>query len=378
MKKEVRSLIMGSLFACAALLGALWGFKYYQISKGAQTWSRSATHSLKIGDHREAIKTLSGAIGTFSSGVIISVDPNPGADIHLGDTGMGLMATAFSVPIQDLTRNQRGAPEIVFIVPLVDTTIASCLIISVSVLSYLFISRRTLMALERRMQEQQRLREAEVLGRVAQQVAHDIRSPVGALGILRHSLTQLDTDQAELIDSVIGRISGIAQDLLRKAEAMPEKPLEIIDPRLTINRIVEEKLLELGSRASIDWNPPPEMHPVMVRCDSANLERILSNLLNNSAEAMDHPGVIVVSLSMDAGFATISVSDNGRGISKEQLNSLGSAGATFGKAHSADSGHGLGLSHAFAQVAAWDGKLSVSSELGKGTTISIQLAIQSG
>jgi len=60
-------------------------------------------------------------------------------------------------------------------------------------------------------------------------------------------------------------------------------------------------------------------------------------------------------------------------MSQEQLAMLGPKGVSFGKTESASSGNGLGLSYAFTQVEAWGGGISVSSEIGQGTIVSIQL-----
>ena len=113
--------------------------------------------------------------------------------------------------------------------------------------------------------------------------------------------------------------------------------------------------------------------PDVVRCDSSALQRIISNLVNNSVEAMKRPGSVDITLSIDPDCVTIRISDDGKGISQEQLAMLGPKGISFGKSGSSASGHGLGLSYAFTQVEAWGGKIAVSSQVDQGTTVTIPL-----
>ena len=65
----------------------------------------------------------------------------------------------------------------------------------------------------------------------------------------------------------------------------------------------------------------------------------------------------------------ITVKDNGKGIPIDLLGKLGTRGETHGK----EDGSGLGLFHARTSCEAWGGNLSIKSQLGVGTTVSISL-----
>lgn len=69
----------------------------------------------------------------------------------------------------------------------------------------------------------------------------------------------------------------------------------------------------------------------------------------------------------------IKIKDNGAGIEKKLINYIGKTGYSFQKSSSISGGQGLGLSHAADTIKSWGGSLTVSSEVSKGTEISIFL-----
>ena len=100
-----------------------------------------------------------------------------------------------------------------------------------------------------------------------------------------------------------------------------------------------------------------------------DFERIASNLLNNAIEAIsdDKNGLVELEL-LDIDASTVFViKDNGRGISENILNKIGTKGFTEGKFN----GNGLGVYHAVSTVEKAGGKLHIKSQYGLGTTITV-------
>jgi signal transduction histidine kinase len=103
--------------------------------------------------------------------------------------------------------------------------------------------------------------------------------------------------------------------------------------------------------------------------------------------ALHHLAAEVLDNAMDeavAGHATrievtlapgnrLTIVDNGRGIPAELLPKLTQKGATFGKA----GGHGLGLHHARRMLESWGGGLAITSQYGRGTTVTLTLPVAS-
>jgi signal transduction histidine kinase len=104
---------------------------------------------------------------------------------------------------------------------------------------------------------------------------------------------------------------------------------------------------------------------------ASDLKNIISNLINNSAEAMDQNGFISVSLEKEDENLLLEIRDNGKGIPKEILPQLMQEGASFGK----KDGNGLGLYHAKKSIESWGGQIQIRSTVGVGTTVSIKLPI---
>jgi signal transduction histidine kinase len=213
---------------------------------------------------------------------------------------------------------------------------------------------------------------ATKLGELARQVAHDIRSPLGALKVFSGTLEGLDVDQQELISAVVSRIQGIADDLLKRSGSGGERAPEVVDLKSLLEPLFEEKRAQFSDRRDISLALQMNETPgeILGSVRPAELLRIISNLMNNSVEAIDQGGNVTVTLekSRDDG-VIISIRDSGRGIPEARIPLLGTRGATYDK----PGGNGLGLSHAKQEIESWGGRLKIVSTLGKGTCVSIEL-----
>jgi signal transduction histidine kinase len=143
------------------------------------------------------------------------------------------------------------------------------------------------------------------LATLSAQVAHDIRSPLAALDSALKDISQLPEEKRRLIHGAAGRIRDIANDLLEKnrqgrTQSGPQagKPDE---PRLLLSLIepvVTEKRLQYRNRpdAEIEARLGPESYGLFARVDPVELGRTLSNLINNSVEALERSGSVTVAL----------------------------------------------------------------------------------
>jgi len=102
--------------------------------------------------------------------------------------------------------------------------------------------------------------------------------------------------------------------------------------------------------------------------DPDKLSQLLLNLYLNAIEAMSDGGLLSVSVSKEKKGIAIKISDNGCGIRKEDLAHVFDPYFT-----TKSSGTGLGLAIVNNIVEAHEGKISIDSNAGKGTTVSIFL-----
>jgi len=210
------------------------------------------------------------------------------------------------------------------------------------------------------------------LAELAAQVAHDIRSPLAALDCVAKDVPGIPEEKRVIIRSAAGRIHDIANDLLdrnRVLKAAGPAAKELLSSHIAL--LVSEKRLQFRSRlgVSIESRLDSASYGLFAVIPPAEFKRVLSNLINNSVEALGEKGAVEVRLCGEGGRIRLTVSDDGKGIAPEVLARLGGRGETHGKA----AGSGLGLAHAKASAAAWGGSLELSSELGRGTTAAILL-----
>ena len=220
--------------------------------------------------------------------------------------------------------------------------------------------------------------ETRASGELARQVKHDIRSPLAALNNTIKSLV-LPADKKSLIQSAITRINDIANDLHRsKSVELPEKnetPKAEIQNRISeiVIAAIEEKKIQYRDRTGLAFDPRISSEAQSLSCamDSRELNRILSNILDNSAEAIKSEGLIRVELSCDTECVRLFVVDTGVGIPPDLIPTLGAKGKTFGK----ENGSGLGLYHAINTLEGVGGRLTINSDGVSGTCVEILIPL---
>jgi two-component system cell cycle sensor histidine kinase/response regulator CckA len=231
--------------------------------------------------------------------------------------------------------------------------------------------------LEHQLAQSQRL---ETVGRLAGGVAHDfnnlLTAIIGAISLAKsntspegHADLQTALDAAE-------RATGLTQRLLvfSKQRASDVRLLDL-------NEVVEnsQKMLSRVLRDDIRLRVVLAAQKLAVRADLAQLEQVLVNLVINAAEAMPAGGAVEVSTRAEAvapghpklspgRYFVLTVKDTGTGMSVDQRQRVFEPFFTT-KPH----GVGLGLATSLGIVERVAGTLTIESELGSGTTISVFL-----
>ena len=213
------------------------------------------------------------------------------------------------------------------------------------------------------------------LGELATGLAHEIRNPLagiaGVIEIVGRDLPATSPARAVVKDVrlEITRISRTLTDLLETAR--PRRP-EV--RRSNLNTTVEhavmlarQQVLSRGIKIELDKAPDlPE-----VEHDSDQIHQVLLNLLLNAVQAMEGPGTVRVEIGTREGYASVVVSDTGRGISPQNLPNIFRPFYT-----TKGDGTGLGLSLAHRIVEDHHGRIEVSSVVGKGSKFEVLLPFQ--
>ena len=233
---------------------------------------------------------------------------------------------------------------------------------------------------ERESRIQQRL---AAVGEMAAGIAHEIRNPLasmsGSLQILRQELP-LSDEQSQLMDIVL-RESDRLNDTIRSFLAYA-KPQRNALTRLDVRQVITDAgtLLqnspELIETHEVTCEVPAE--PVWCLADEAQIRQIVWNLATNGLRAMPDGGRLTLAASYATGsipasegpsrVVRIAVSDQGIGIDPKDLDGiLQPFHGGFAR------GTGLGLSIVHRIVSDYGGELSVTSQRGTGTTVTVKL-----
>ena len=261
------------------------------------------------------------------------------------------------------------------------------------------------------------------IGQLAAGVAHEINNPTGFVSSNLNVLAGYDTDIKSLIEqyrAIVSDIkagaatsanegrSSISEQLSHIAELEKEVDIDFIlndTPNLIkecregaerIKKIVidlkdfahpvEHKLnyadinKNMESTLNVVWNELKYKARVVkeygelpqVKCYSQQINQVFVNLLVNAAQAIAKEGEIRISTRKIDDSVEIKISDTGAGIPKENLLKIFDP---FFTTKEVGKGTGLGLNVAYNIIKKHKGTIEVQSEIGKGTTFTIQIPI---
>jgi signal transduction histidine kinase len=206
--------------------------------------------------------------------------------------------------------------------------------------------------------------------RTARQISHDLKSPLSALNIALTRSNAADQGNWDLIKLAAKRINNIADEVLNKCRDVhllksqnTGKPISTTEFNRLVEEVVKLKALEHPALKISAQLPQENIPNTGFGFDSTSLSRILSNLINNSAEA-NAENIRISATQNENGFFKVVVSDDGRGIPSEVTKLLFTQNVST-KAQ----GSGIGLRDAFNRVTAINGKMRVDSSSGGGCLI---------
>jgi len=216
-------------------------------------------------------------------------------------------------------------------------------------------------------------------------VSHELRTPIATLRSLAEALLMGGKDDPEVRDSFLQaiadeteRMSKLLDNLLELARieaGQREWRLRDVPVAEVVTQVVERfKLAASQKGLTIEVKVPENLK---VQSDPDALAQVLFNLVDNAVK-YTHQGEITVKAekieTADGNWVVISVADTGVGIPPEHLPRIFERFYRVDKARSRQhGGFGLGLSIAKHLTESLGGKITVQSEVGKGSTFSIWL-----
>lgn len=219
--------------------------------------------------------------------------------------------------------------------------------------------------------------QAKVLATLATQVAHDIRSPLSTIQMISAAPDLNTTEARELMSAAATRIDEIAQDLVdtAKRNKISNLSLETVELTPLLNSLVTTKCFEFKNDNSVKIKLHT-LESLNIIANKKELNRVLSNLINNSVEAKKNGQIqIDVKLEKKNTDAVILVSDNGTGMPQSVIDDI--LNGSHKSTKTGSSGLGIGLKHAIQVVQQMNGNLTISSQVDLGSTIMLRFKITS-
>jgi two-component system phosphate regulon sensor histidine kinase PhoR len=212
-------------------------------------------------------------------------------------------------------------------------------------------------------------------------VSHELRTPLTAIIAFVETLetgAMEDPESSQRFLSIIrknaSRMHGLIDDIL-ELTAIEGGNVTLRAQPVELYTLIEEVCASLAAKAAaqkvtLKNNVPPE---VIVHADERRLEQMLTNLIDNGIKFSRVHGTVTV--NHESGTRDkILVQDNGDGIPAQHLERLFERFYRVDRARSRDmGGTGLGLAIVKHLALLHGGEVSVTSELGKGTTFTIHL-----
>jgi PAS domain S-box-containing protein len=207
-------------------------------------------------------------------------------------------------------------------------------------------------------------------------VSHDLRNPLGAIGLsaallLREGARELP-QQAVRIQRCVERMDQLTSDLL-DLSAIESGRLAISRSEQHVRAVAAEAveaLQPLADEKHVRLTNEVQRSEAVVSCDSSRVVQVLTNLIGNAVKFTATGGEVAVRAAEDDDRITFTVSDTGAGIAELDLPHVFDR---YWKATAGSRGVGLGLAIVKGLVEAHGGAVWAESRLGHGSTFAFTL-----
>lgn len=224
------------------------------------------------------------------------------------------------------------------------------------------------------------------VGKLASGLAHELGTPLNVIEARADMIASGETSAAESMD-----YARVIRDASERMTRLIRQLLDFARPRMAtpashpvfglVSRTVE-MLAPLAARKQVRLVAREETPGICAFVDPDQLQQVVTNLVVNAIQAMEHRGRVEVSVAreraqppadhggQEAEFVCIEVRDEGAGIQDEHLSHIFEP---FFTTKDVGSGTGLGLAVVYGLVRDHGGWIEVRTELGKGTLFRVFL-----
>jgi len=216
-------------------------------------------------------------------------------------------------------------------------------------------------------------------------VSHELRTPITSIRSYAETLVDSDELPKEMEQNFLrvimtesDRMTKIVQDLLELSRfdaGSSQMKFDKFSLEQSVRDIYNALVIEAQKRGQqieleLEWKMPD------IIGDRSRIEQVLMNVVSNAIKYTANGGRIEITGTATGESVSVRVQDNGVGISKEDMARVFDRFYRVDKARSRESGGtGLGLSIAKEIIDRHDGRITIDSEHGKGTAVTITLPV---
>jgi len=224
------------------------------------------------------------------------------------------------------------------------------------------------------------------IGELATGIAHEINNPVAIMveeaGWIDDLLKEEDFKKGKNLDEFKRAINQIRTQGIRCKEITHKllhfaRKTDFTVQEVDLNNLLQDIITIAAKKAkhsSVIIDKEISNKLPLVKLSSTELQQVFLNLVNNALDAMEeNGGTLYISAKLENGDMEIEVSDNGPGISKEDLPRIFDP---FFTTKPVGKGTGLGLSICYGIVKKLGGEITVNSKVNKGTTFRVRIPLK--
>ena len=212
-------------------------------------------------------------------------------------------------------------------------------------------------------------------------MSHELRTPLtvvrGGIDYLNRTIEKEDDrNYLEIVDKNLARLIHLVSDLFDFTKIEARKTEWFFD-QVNLSVLIEEVVeiispLSMDKNISINFQKPGD---VLVEMDLERIEQVLVNLIENAIKFSDPQTEILIKIEEDHKYVTVSVQDQGIGISEKNLKTIFDKFSTVPSA-GINKPEGLGLAICKAIIEAHDGKIWAESVKGESSTFYFTLLMR--
>lgn len=213
-------------------------------------------------------------------------------------------------------------------------------------------------------------------------VSHELRNPLsvinGYAGLISNTASlskEKERDHAIKISHAVEHLLNIINDL-QDISRIESGKMDVSIKKLNLNDEIQKILPMLQIQAneySIEIKLLPFNNKLEILADSSRMQQIFINLVSNAIKYGNDNTHVDIQIEENDNFVCITVIDQGQGISKDKLSQMFIPFNRLGAEKTSVKGTGIGLALSKRLIEIMDGKIGVSSVVGKGTRFWFQL-----